>query len=138
MVIRRAELPSLNMTITRRIVYDAGRDRFGGVRQGNLTRPARCRQIESSPTRQLSVAAPIYQDLQLRSYVVRPDREMFTFDFDLGNDTTEERTIPLEWTQVDQTFRDAGGVKWDVRGVGFYDSAGRMLHIFASRASDQT
>ena len=125
------------MSLTRTIAYPAGRDRFGGERDGQLVRTARARLLLASPSRTLDVQNPSYQNVRFRTYLVRPDREMFTYDFDLGSGNTESRTIPLEWDQG-QVFVDGGGTRWLVNGVGFYDSAGRMLEIFVSYSVIQT
>ena len=140
MTTRRAEIPSLNASITRKIRYVTGADSFGSMRTTTLSRVTRARLLEASPTDRLRIANPQFQDKALRRYLVRPGREMLTYTFtrDPPRASTEERTISLDW-DVDRKdqFTDGRGVLWDLRGVGYYDSAGRMLEILASMATSQ-
>ena len=76
MTTRRAEIPSLNASITRKIRYVTGADSFGSMRTTTLSRVTRARLLEASPTDRLRIANPQFQDKALRRYLVRPDREM--------------------------------------------------------------
>ena len=142
MTTRRAELPSLNMVITRSIPYETAMGSFGPV-EDVIERKTRARVLVASPSNRLRVSNPDFHDKQIRSFLVRPTRETFTYTWiNEPRMTTEERTISLAWGEPttvsgDNTFRDSMGIKWNVEGVGFYDSAGRMLEILASYATNQ-
>ena len=129
MVIRRAEIPALNIVITRSIPYQLGQDRFGGIRMGNLERTARARRLEIDAGTKINTQNSTYQNLPIRRYLVRPDRETFDYIYNAGGAFEEARSLILEW-EVGNAFTDLGK-SWRVTGVGFYDSAGRMLELLA-------
>ena len=145
MVMRRSEIPSLNSKIVRQIEYNTSQDSFGSLSTTTLERVTRARLLGASPGDRLRISNPHFQDQQLRSYLVRPVHDSLTYTFTKAGvgglpDTTEERTLSLDWDSArvpSEEFRDAAGILWRVQGVGFFDSAGRMLEILAAKATRQ-
>ena len=68
-------------------------------------------------------------DHTVRRYLVRPAKGTFDYILNEGMGPPSEMPMSLDlgWT-LEAILRD--GDRWfDVRGVGFYDSAGRMLEL---------
>ena len=59
---------------------------------------------------------------------MRPAVGSINYQYNEGKANEETRILSLEWTTSDNTFTD-DGVEWTVRGVGHFDSAGRMLEL---------
>ena len=127
MVTRRSEIPSLNRVITRTLPYIARRDQFGSEVTGTLEATARCRRLDLTAKDQLSYSDGQTLDRPVRRYLVRPSVGGVDYLFDEGGTNEETRTLPLTW-ETGQSFID-DGISWDVRGVGHFDSAGRMLEL---------
>ena len=128
MVTRRSEIPSLNRAIKRSIRYEAARDEFGGQLFDHYETSARCRRLDLTAKDQLSYSEGKTLDRPVRRYLVRPVKGSVDYLYNEGNPKEETRILSLEWTTSDNTFID-DGVEWTVRGVGHYDSAGRMLEL---------
>ena len=127
MVTRRAEIPSLNRVITRTLIYIALQDSFGSEVEATLEAPARCRRLDISANAQLSYSSGQTLDRPVRRYLVRPAVGGMDYLYNEGTATEETRTLALTW-KTGQTFVD-DGITWEVRGVGHYDSAGRMIEL---------
>ena len=127
MVMRRAEIPSLDRMVTRTITYLAGQDRFGSEVVATLEFKARCRRLDLTARDQLSFSSGTTLDRPVRRYLVRPASGGVDYLYNEGKPFEETRTLSLTWA-TDQSFTD-DGMEWTVRGVGHYDSAGRMLEL---------
>ena len=127
MVTRRSEIPSLNRVIMRTFEYEAGRDDFGSSVQSTLETKERCRRLDISARDQLSYSSGQTLDRPVRRYLVRPAKGGVDYLYNEGTATEETRSISLTW-ETGQDFVD-DGITWEVRGVGHYDSAGRMLEL---------
>ena len=129
MVTRRSEIPSLNRVITRTLPYVARRDRFGGEVKLTLEAKARCRRLDLTAKDQLSYSEGDSRTLDrpVRRYLVRPATGSINYQYDAGGPNEETRSLSLTW-ETGQSFND-DGIAWEVRGVGHYDSAGRMLEL---------
>ena len=66
-------------------------------------------------------------DRPVRRYLVRPAKGGVDYLYNEGQATEETRSISLTW-ETGQDFVD-DGITWEVRGVGHYDSAGRMAEL---------
>ena len=66
-------------------------------------------------------------DRPVRRYLVRPAKGGVDYLYNEGTAREETRTLALTW-ETGQTFVD-DGITWEVRGVGHYDSAGRMIEL---------
>ena len=130
MVMRRAELPSLNRVVTRTLPYIARRDDFGSEIEATLEVKARCRRLDLTAKDQLSFASSSDQSLDrpVRRYLVRPAKGNVDYLYNEGKADEETRSLSLRWTTGDSFTDD--GMEWTVRGVGHYDSGGRMLELF--------
>ena len=127
MVTRRSEIPSLNRVITRTLPYIAGRDQFGSEVTGTLEASARCRRLDLTAKDQLSYSDGQTLDRPVRRYLVRPATGSLNYQYDEGGANEETRSLSLTW-KTGQSFVD-DGIEWEVRGVGHFDSAGRMLEL---------
>ena len=127
MVTRRAEIPSLNRVIMRTFKYDGSRDSFGTFIEATLETKERCRRLDISANAQLSYSSGQTLDRPVRRYLVRPAHGSVDYLFDEGKATEETRSLALTW-ETGQSFVD-DGTTWVVRGVGHYDSAGRMIEL---------
>ena len=127
MVTRRSEIPSLNRVITRTLPYISSRDRFGSEVKDTLEAKARCRRLDLTAKDQLSFSDGKTLDRPVRRYLVRPATGGVDYQYDEGGANEETRSLSLTW-ETGQSFTD-DGVEWTVRGVGHYDSAGRMLEL---------
>ena len=127
MVTRRSEIPSLNRVITRTLPYVSRRDRFGSEITSTLESSARCRRLDLTARDQLSFSDGKTLDRPVRRYLVRPATGSINYQYDEGEADEETRSLSLTW-ETGQSFTD-DGVEWTVRGVGHYDSAGRMLEL---------
>ena len=129
MVMRRSEIPSLNRVITRALPYVSRRDRFGSEVKDTLPAKARCRRLDFTARDQVSFSdsAARTLDRPVRRYLVRPASGGVNYLYDEGGANEETRTLPLTWV-TGQSFID-DGIEWEVRGVGHYDSAGRMIEL---------
>ena len=127
MVMRRSEIPSLNRVVTRTLPYVARRDSFGSQIKGTLETKARCRRLDISAKDQLSYSDGQTLDRPIRRYLVRPAKGNVDYLYNQGKPDEETRSLPLTWT-TGQSFDD-DGIEWTVRGVGHYDSSGRMLEL---------
>ena len=63
----------------------------------------------------------------MRRYLVRPAKGGVDYLYNEGKATEETRTLALTW-ETGQTFVD-DALTWEIRGVGHYDSAGRMIEL---------
>ena len=127
MVTRRAEIPSLNRVITRTLIYISRQDHFGSEVEATLETPARCRRLDISANAQLSYSSGQTLDRPVRRYLVRPAHGSVDYLYNEGTAREETRSLALTW-KTGQTFVD-DGITWEVRGVGHYDSAGRMIEL---------
>ena len=127
MVTRRSEIPSLNRVVTRTLIYISRQDNFGSEVEATLETPARCRRLDISANAQLSYSSGQTLDRPVRRYLVRPAVGGFDYIFNEGTAREEPRTLALTW-ETGQSFVD-NGITWTVRGVGHYDSAGRMIEL---------
>ena len=132
MVTRRSEIPSLNRVITRVLPYVSRRDQFGSEITSTLEAQARCRRLDLTAKDQLSYSDGQTLDRPVRRYLVRPAAGGVNYVFDEGGANEETRSLPLTW-ETGQSFTD-DGVEWTVRGVGHYDSAGKMLELIVRGA----
>ena len=126
MVQRRAEIPSLNIAITRSIEYASGSGDVFGPDLSTLERTTRVRRAEVLARDQFLYGVVGNRDVAVRRYLVRPDDEPFAYTYD-NEGVPEQRTLSLTWS-IGQTFDDPGRT-WTVIGVGSYDSQGRMLEL---------
>ena len=124
---RRSEIPSLNRVVTRTLPYVARWDSFGSQIKGTLETKARCRRLDISAKDQLSYSDGQTLDRPIRRYLVRPAKGNVDYLYDEGGANEETRGLPLTWTTGDSFTDD--GMEWEVRGVGHYDSAGKMLEL---------
>ncbi len=127
MTTRRSEIPSLNRVITRVLPYLARRDSFGGEVQDTLEAQARCRRLDLTARDQLSFSEGQTLDRPVRRYLVRPATGGVNYLYDEGGANEETRSLSLTW-ETGQCFTD-DGIEWTIRGVGHFDSAGRMLEL---------
>ena len=127
MVTRRAEIPSLNRVIVRTFSYISRQDDFGSVVEATLETKARCRRLDISANAQLSYSSGQTLDRPVRRYLVRPAEGGVDYLYNEGQATEETRSLSLTW-ETGQSFVD-DGITWTVRGVGHYDSAGRMIEL---------
>ena len=127
MVTRRSEIPSLNRVITRRLPYISRRDRFGSEITATLEALARCRRLNLTARDQLSYSDGKTLDRPVRRYLVRPNLGSVDYLYNEGETGEETRSLSLTW-ETGQSFVD-DGVEWTVRGVGHFDSAGRMIEL---------
>ena len=127
MVTRRGEIPSLNRIITRTLPYVSKRDDFGSEVKDTLEAKARCRRLDLTAKDQIAYSDGQTLNRPIRRYLVRPARGGVNYQYDEGGANEETRTLSLTW-ETGQSFTD-DGVEWTVRGVGHYDSAGRMLEL---------
>ena len=132
-VTRRSEIPSLNRVITRKIKYESARDDFGSQLFSNFETSARCRRLDLTARDQLSYSDGKTLDRPVRRYLVRPATGSADYLYNEGKSSEETRSLSLEWTTSDNTFTD-DGMEWTVRGVGHYDSAGKMLELIVRGA----
>ena len=124
MVLRRAEIPRLNLSVTRTIRYSSGEAVYGTI-YSTLERTVRARRLVIAVRDQISIQGPRLFDVELRRYLVRPSREVLTFMYDNdGND--EERTITLSWS-VGDLLQDGSDI-YTVSGVEPYDQSGAWCH----------
>ena len=131
MVQRRAEIPSLNRSITRVVRYVSGRDIYGSAHE-TVERSARVRRLEISAKDQfLFLGSSGEVDKAVRRYLTRPVYEELAITYD-NSGVSEARTIRLKWS-IGDTFKDSGRT-WTVLGIGHYDSSGRMLELLVDSA----
>ena len=124
---RRSEIPSLNRVITRTLPYLSRRDVFGSEVKDTLEAKARCRRLDLTAKDQIAYSEGQTLDRPVRRYLVRPATGGVDYQYDEGGANEETRTLPLAW-ETGQSFTD-NGISWEVRGVGHFDSAGRMLEL---------
>ena len=127
MVTRRAEIPSLNRVVVRTLIYIATRDRFGSEIEATLEVKTRCRRLDISAKDQIAYSEGRTLDRPVRTYLVRPAVGGVDYLYNEGTASEETRTLPLTW-KIGQSFVD-DGITWEVRGVGHFDSAGRMVEL---------
>ncbi len=127
MTTRRSEIPSLNRVITRTLPYISRRDQFGSEIKSTLEASARCRRLDLTAKDQLSYSDGKTLDRPVRRYLVRPATGGVDYQYNEGGANEETRSLSLTW-ETGQSFVD-DGIEWTVRGVGHYDSAGRMLEL---------
>ena len=133
MVTRRGEIPSLNRIITRTLPYVSKRDDFGSEVKDTLEAKARCRRLDLTAKDQLSYSDGQTLDRPVRRYLVRPAKGSVDYLYNHGKPDEETRYLPLTWTTGDSFTDD--GMEWTVRGIGHYDSAGRMLELLVRGAA---
>ena len=117
----------LNRVIIRTLPYVARQDRFGSEVKGTLEARARCRRLDLTAKDQLSFSDGQTLDRPVRRYLVRPAVGSINYQYNEGSANEETRSLLLTW-ETGQSFTD-DGIEWKVRGVGHYDSAGRMLEL---------
>ena len=124
---RRSEIPSLNRVVTRTLTYIARRDAFGSQIERTLEARARCRRLGLTAKDQLSYSSGQTLDRPVRTYLVRPTQGGVSYLYNEGTASEETRSLSLEWKTGDSFTDD--DMEWEVRGVGHYDSAGKMLEL---------
>ena len=133
MVMRRSEIPSLHRVVTRTLPYVSKTDRFGSEVKGTLETKARCRRLDLTAKDQLSYSDGQTLDRPVRRYLVRPAKGSVDYLYDEGGANEETRSLSLTWT-TGNTFDD-DGMAWTVRGIGHFDSAGKMLELLVRGAT---
>ena len=133
MVTRRSEIPSLNRVVSRFFTYIAGRDLFGSEVEATLETTARCRRLDLTARDQLSFSSGKTLDRPVRRYLVRPSTGGVDYLYNEGTATEETRSLSLRWTTGDSFTDD--GMAWTVRGIGHFDSAGKMLELLVRGAT---
>ena len=131
MVIRRSEAPRLNIRVTRTVRYASG-ETVWGTEYMTLERTVRARRLVVQVRDQIAIQGPRLFNVGLRRYLVRPSREILTFDYSLG-DETEEHTQVLDWA-VGDTLRD-GAASFTVVGTEPFDLDTKMVELLVRRAS---
>ena len=133
MTTRRSEIPSLNRVVARTIPYISSKDIFGSEITSTIEVSASCRRLDLSDKDQLSYSNGQTLDRPVRRYLARPVGGNADYLYNEGQPDQETRSLSLTW-ETGHSFTD-DGVEWTVRGVGHYDSSGRMLELLVRGAT---